>query len=248
MERLTDQKYWETYYSKAQTQKAQIITVVSAYDKYWDILINNNGNKNKKTIIELGGYPGRYLAYLSHKYDLTPTCLDFNSDKSKVEESMKAFNITDYSIIQADILNYKPTEKYDIIISNGFIEHFEDYETVLNNHKLYLKEGGTMLVMIPNKRWLRKWYGFLVDYNNLKAHNLKCMHKKTFKNFAHANNYKLLVNTYFSGFPYSVHQKLNFFQKIIYKLTRLILKKINPILEKKPSKFYSSSIISVYKN
>lgn len=247
MDRLTDQKYWEKYYSNAQTQKNQIISVVSNYDKYWDILIENNENKNKKTIVELGGYPGRFLAYLSHKYNLSPTCLDFNSDKGKIEQSMKAFDIVDYDIIQADILNFEPKIKYDIVISNGFIEHFKDFETVLNNHNLYLKDGGTMLVMIPNKRWLRKWYGYLVDYKNLKAHNLKCMDKSIFKNFAKKNNYQLLENTYFSGFPYSVHQKLNFFQKIIYHLTRLIFKKINPFLERNPSKFYSSSLISIYK-
>ena len=248
MKRLTDQEYWEKYYKEAQTQKKQIITVASAYDEYWDILINNNENRNKKTIIELGGYPGRYLAYLSHKYNLTPTCLDFNSDKSKIEESMKAFEINDYNIIQADILNYEPQKKYDIVISNGFIEHFEDYKTVLNNHYKYLKEGGTMLVMIPNKRWLRKWYGFLVDYKNLKAHNLDCMKKETFEIFAKDNKLQLVTNEYFSGFPFTVHQKLNFCQKIIYRLTRFLFKKINPILEKKPSKFYSSSIISIYKN
>ncbi|VXC31483.1 Methyltransferase domain-containing protein [Flavobacterium sp. 9AF] len=247
MDRLTDQDYWEKYYSKAITQKSQISTVVSEYDKYWDILINQNDNKEKKTIIELGGYPGRYLAYLADKYNLTPTCLDFNSDTIKIKESMTAFGIEDYKIIQADILNFIPTEKYDIVISNGFIEHFEDFKTVLNNHSNYLKKGGTMLVMIPNKRWLRKWYGYLVDYENLKAHNLRCMSKNTFKDFAQKNNLILIENTFFGGFPFSVHQKLNFFQKIVYNATRAIFKKANPFLKRNPSAFYSSSLISIYK-
>ncbi len=247
MDRLTDQDYWEKYYSKAITQRDQIKGVVSVYDKYWDKLIHKNDNSSQKTIIELGGYPGRYLAYLSDKYNLIPTCLDFNSDKSKIEESMNAFNISNYTIVQADILTYEPKEQYDIVISNGFIEHFQNYEQVLNNHTKYLKKGGTMLVMIPNKRWLRKTYGLLVDYNNLKAHNLKCMTKTTFINFAATNNLELLDLDYFGGFAFSVHQKLNFIQKLIYKTTRLIFKSLNPILEKRPSKFYSSSIIAVFK-
>lgn len=247
MDRLTDQNYWEDYYSKAITQKNQIKDLVGIYDNYWDILINKNDNKEKKTIIELGGYPGRYLAYLSDKYDLIPTCLDFNSDRVKVEETMKAFNIEKYDIIQADILNYSPNMQYDIVISNGFIEHFLNYEEVLNNHAKYLKDGGTMLVMIPNKRWLRKWYGFLVDYKNLKAHNLKCMKKSTFLNFASKNNLNLLSIEYFGGFAFSVHQKLNFFQKIIYKSVRFCFKLFNPWLKNHPSKFYSASLIAVFK-
>lgn len=247
MERLTDQDYWEKYYSKSATNKKNIIDVVSIYDKYWNVLITENDNKNKKTLIELGGYPGRYLAYLSDKYNLTSTCLDFNSDTIKVEESMPAFGVVDYKIIQADILNYKPLEKYDLVISNGFIEHFDNYEKVLNNHCAYLKKGGTMLVMIPNKRGSRRLYGYLVDYKNLKAHNLKCMEKKTFENFANENNLLVLKNEYFGGFPFAVHQKLNFAQKLLFMSTRLFFKKINPYLIKRPSKFYSSTIVAILK-
>lgn len=248
MNKLTDQTYWEKYYSETKTQKTQIQTVVSEYDKYWEILLLNNSAIPPKTIIEIGGYPGRFLAYLSDKYNLEPTCVDFNSDKNKIEESMNSFDIKDYKIIQTDIFDYEPIEKYDIVISNGFIEHFEKFDEVMNKHSLFLKEGGTMLIMIPNKRWLRKWYGYLVDYKNLKAHNLKCMKKSTFTNFSRRSGFKLICLEYFSGFPFSVHQKLNFFQKLIYVPTRLFFKKINPILAKYPSKYFSSSLIAVYKN
>lgn len=80
MERLTDKEYWEKYYSKSSTDRKNIINVVSAYDEYWDILINYNENTSETSIIEIGGYLGRYLTYYSDKYNLTPTCLDFNSD------------------------------------------------------------------------------------------------------------------------------------------------------------------------
>lgn len=37
-------------------------------------------NQPPETIIEIGAYPGRFLAYLSSKYSLEATVLDFNSD------------------------------------------------------------------------------------------------------------------------------------------------------------------------
>jgi cyclopropane fatty-acyl-phospholipid synthase-like methyltransferase len=247
MNKLTDQAYWEHYYSKVITQKSQIESVISVYDKYWELLISNNDFTTPKTIIEIGGYPGRFLAYLSNKYNLIPTCLDFNSDSVKIQESMNSFGIKDYKIIQADILEYEPQEKYDIVISNGFIEHFSKYDEILDKHSLFLKDGGTMLVMIPNKRWLRKWYGYLVDYKNLKAHNLKCMNKKVFVNYSKRTNLKIICLEYFGGFAFSVHQELNFFQKLIYSATRLLFKRANPIVSKFPSKYYSSSLIAIYK-
>ena len=247
MNKLTSQTYWEKYYSSTKTQKTQIQAIISEYDKYWDIVLSNNNENPPKTIIEIGGYPGRFLAYLSEKYNLVPTCLDFNSDKEKINQCMASFNIKEYKIIQADIFDYEPNEKFDIVISNGFIEHFENYQEVMDKHTLFLKEGGTMLIMIPNKRWLRKWYGYLVDYKNLKAHNLKCMKKSTFTDYAVRNNLKLICCEYFNGFPFTVHQKLNFFQKMIFIPTRLFFKKINSTLAKHPSKYYSSSLIAVYK-
>ncbi len=247
MSKITTQDYWEKYYSKAKTNRKQIQVIISVYDKFWDILLRNNGATPPKTIIEMGGYPGRFLAYLADKYNLIPTSLDFNSDKIKIEETMKSFDIEDFKIIQADIFEHIPETQYDIVISNGFIEHFENYQEVLDKHNLYLKQGGTMLVMIPNLTGFRKVYGYLVDYKNLKSHNLKCMNKHTFESFAKRNGLQILTLEYFGGFPFSVHQKLNFFQKIIYRSTRLLFKKINPYLAKKPSKHYSSSLICVYK-
>lgn len=244
---LTDQKYWESYYANSHTQRKQIETVVSLYDSYWDKLMSLP-DSHPKTLIEIGGYPGRYLAYLGHKYQLKPTCFDFNSDRIKVDESMAAFGIQDYQVIQDDIFNYIPKEKYDVVISNGFIEHFQKFDEVLDLHYNFLNEGGSMLIMIPNKRGLRKLYGYLVDFKNLKAHNLKCMNKDTFIQFAQRHpKLELLEVEYFGGFPFSVHQKLNILQKIVYKSTRLIFKKINPFLAKHPSSWYSSTLIAVYK-
>jgi len=243
--KLTTKKYWEAYYKQDYTNKQHIISVCSYYDKFWDQLITTNSSIGK-TIIEIGGFPGRYLAYLSSKYGLTPTCLDYNSDTSQIEASFKTMGVSNYNILQEDFTNYKPKQQYDFVISNGFIEHFDDFETILDLHVQYLKPGGMMLVMIPNKRYFRRIYGYLCDYKNLKAHNLKCMKLKTFKTFASRN--KLTLNTlqYYGGFPFAVHQQLNVFQKIIYKITIGCFKILNPSLMKHPSKYLSASIIAIF--
>lgn len=248
MTKITTQNYWEEYYSNTQTQRKNIEQVVSVYDKYWEVLIKSNNANPPKTIIEIGGYPGRYLAYLADKYHLTPTSLDFNSDKIKIEESMQAFNVKNFNIIQADIFNYEPENKYDIVISNGFIEHFDNYNEVLDKHMLYLKKGGTMLIMIPNMKGYIKFYKSFVDKENLKTHTLKCMNFKVFKSFALRNNLKIFKCEYFGGFPFSVHQKLNLFQKIIYQFHRFLSKKLlNKFLINNPN-ILSSSIVVIFKN
>lgn len=245
--KLTSKEYWEEYYKKTQTTKDKISRIASEYDQLWEMLFSKNEANPPKTILEIGGYPGRYLAYLSDKFILVPTCLDYNSDVSKIEECMNIFDVNDYKVIQTDIFNHQIEKQYDIVISLGFVEHFSDYNQILDKHCEYLKPGGTLLIMIPNKRWLRKWYGYLVDYDNLKAHNLKCMNFKTFNDFAKRNNLNEIKLTYFGEFQYAVHQKLNFIQDIIKRVVKFIFKRLNPFLRNHPSKFYSSSIIAIYK-
>ena len=243
---ITDRTYWENYYSKSNISRDEIIRICSEYDFFFDTLIKSCSNQ-PKTIIEIGAYPGRFLAYVSSRYSLEATALDFNSDIKKINESFTSMGGVLKEIIQADFLSYDPQRKYDIILSNGFIEHFKESEEVLDRHIRYLNPGGAIMVMIPNKRYLRKWYGWLVDHENLKAHNLKCMNLSIFRNFAQRNNLDTKHLSYYGGFAYRVHQSLNFLQKVIYKITRAISKRINPLLEAHPHAFYSGTIVGIYK-
>ncbi|MCD2259807.1 class I SAM-dependent methyltransferase [Psychroserpens luteolus] len=244
-DKLTTQAYWEAYYKRNNVSKQQIINVCSQYDTYWDLLF---GDKPEgKDLIEIGGFPGRYLAYLASKYNVKPTCLDYNSDAKQIEASFNVLDVNDYDILQKDFTTYETLKTYDYVISNGFIEHFEDFNSILDNHVSYLNNHGKMLIMIPNMKGYIKLYKQLVDPKNLAIHNLKCMSLDVFKDFAARHNLKIKELTYFGGFPHAVHQELNIVQKVIYKLHRLFFKKIaNKWVNKYPSKQFSSTILAIF--
>jgi 2-polyprenyl-3-methyl-5-hydroxy-6-metoxy-1,4-benzoquinol methylase len=153
--------------------------------------------------------------------------------------------ISNYELINADFQTFIPIEQYDIVFSHGFIEHFKDYNHILDKHVEFLNSGGTMMITVPNKRNFRYLFGLFFDRNNLKQHNTKCMKKEVFLEFAERNNLELISFSYFGGFPFSVHQKLNFIQNIFYKPIRIIFKKINPFLEKHPNRFTCSLLICI---
>ncbi|MBX2963402.1 MAG: class I SAM-dependent methyltransferase [Cyclobacteriaceae bacterium] len=249
MTKLVTKEYWEEYYSGSTTTKLEVSRICSVYDSFWEILVMNNSNLEKKSIIEIGGYPGRYLAYLAAKFELVPTCLDFNSDKSKIDATMAQFDIENYTVIQADLFDHSPKEQYDIVISNGFVEHFKNFDTVMDKHIKYLKRGGTMLMMIPNMRGYIKWYKTFVDKPNLQIHNLECMSLNVFSDFGKRHNLEVLHLGYFGSFPFNVHQKLNGIQSLVYNIHRIVFKKLfNRFLTLRPNALLSSSIIAIYKN
>ncbi|MEI6880077.1 MAG: methyltransferase domain-containing protein [Bacteroidota bacterium] len=244
--RLTDQNYWENYYEKASTSKKTIERICSQYDPIWDLWISKS-NKNPNNLIEIGAYPGRYIAYLKNKYNIDITGLDFNSDKEKVKETMEIMGVENYTYLQADFFDYSPEKKYDLVYSNGFIEHFDDFNKAMDLHLNYLNEDGSLFIMIPNLNYLRRYYGLFFDKENLNIHNLNCMHLDVFKKFAQRNNLEIKYLNYHGGFAYRYHSKIS--NKLKLHLAALIIKifkKINPLLEKHPSKYYSSNIIAIF--
>lgn len=241
---ITNKKYWEDYYGKNTADKNLISSICEPYDKYWNLLINSCKHTPAE-IIEIGGYPGRYLAYISSKFNLKPYCLDFNSDLSKIRESFNAMSVTDYETIQCDFEKYSSEKKYDILFSHGFIEHFNNYDEILDKHADLVADGGCMMITVPNKRWLRYLYGLLLDKKNLDNHNTACMSKKVFLNFVKRNNLELVDFSYYGGFPYAVHQKLNLMQRMLYGVLRRFFKVVNPILSKYPNRFACSLLICI---
>lgn len=241
---LTSKKYWQDYYEASSEDRESIIKVCSNYDYFWNILIKSC-KEAPKSILEIGAFPGRYLAYLSSVYGVYPTGLDFNPDEEKFSRSLLAMGVKDFEYICADFLAHQPQQEYDLVISNGFIEHFTNYNEVLDKHAAYLKKGGAMLVMIPNKRFSRSLYGSLVDKKNQEAHNLSCMKLSVFRDFAWRNKLTIKYLDYHGGFPFKVHASLNVFQRFIYHVVRFLAIRLHPVIKKYPGKWWSSAIICV---
>lgn len=242
---LTTKKYWQDYYQESSEDREMIIKICGSYDYFWDMLVKSCAHK-PQTIVEIGAFPGRYIAYLSSKYNLLPTGLDFNPDEKKFARSMHAMGVEKFDYVCTDFLAHTPHQQYDLVFSNGFIEHFSNYDEVLDKHVSYLKKGGAMMVMIPNKKYLRKVYGYLLDYKNLKAHNLACMRLNVFEQFAKRNNLQVKYLSFYGGFAYKVHQPLSFWQRLIYTPVRFLSLKLRSVLSRHPSKWYSGTIVAVF--
>lgn len=242
---LTSRKYWQDYYREAAEDKSTIIKICGAYDSFWQLMIKSC-SYTPQSILEIGAFPGRYLAYLASAYHLQVTGLDFNPDEEKFSRTMRELDVEKFEYICSDFLKHTPQLQYDLVFSNGFIEHFTNYEEVLDKHASYLKPGGAMMVMIPNKRYLRQIYGYLLDYKNLKAHNLECMRLDLFEAFAKRNNLKVNYLSYYGGFGFKVHQPLNFLQRTLYHPVRFLSIKLHGVLSRNPSKWYSGTIVAVF--
>ncbi|MBL7843308.1 MAG: class I SAM-dependent methyltransferase [Cyclobacteriaceae bacterium] len=241
---LTSKKYWQEYYKEAAEDRDTIVKICGAYDFFWQLLIRSC-SFSPRTILEIGAFPGRYLAYLASNYNLSVTGLDFNTDRDKFSRTMHEMGVNEFNYVCSDFLQHIPEEKYDLVFSNGFIEHFTNFDEVLDKHVDYLNPGGAMMIMIPNKRYLRQIYGYLVDYRNLKAHNLRCMTLDVFAAFAKRNNLQINYLSYYGGFGFKVHQRLSVMQRLLYHPIRFLSIRFHSLLRRHPSKWYSGTIVAI---
>lgn len=126
--------------------------------------------------LELGCFPGRYLAVLGelgyelNGIDLTPRVeIDLPKWIKKCAYRMG-------KIVLADMWTHDFKRQFDVVASFGLIEHFETWPELLRRHAQLVKQGGWLVVMVPNFRgaiqqFLHGW----LDRDNLARHNLQAM-------------------------------------------------------------------------
>lgn len=82
---------------------------------------------------------------------------------------------TEINIIEADLFTYQPTEKYDLVSSFGLIEHFENTKEIIEKHLIFLNDGGTLFITLPNFKGVNGWVQKNFDKYNYDKHNMGCM-------------------------------------------------------------------------
>src|SRR5690606_20843668 len=65
--------------------------------------------------------------------------------------------------------------QYDLVLSCGLIEHFNDTADIIKRHIAFVKPGGTLFITLPNFKALNGWFQRKFDRENYDKHNIDCM-------------------------------------------------------------------------
>jgi 2-polyprenyl-3-methyl-5-hydroxy-6-metoxy-1,4-benzoquinol methylase len=169
MNNLTNKNYWAKNWQDFNPYKVPKKTF---FTKYIPKEI-----EGKKSFIEIGGFPGTFSVYFHQQFGLDITILDFYIDKPTISLVEKVNHIPTGTIkyIEADFFNFKPEQKYDVVASFGFIEHFQDTKDVINRHIELLSDNGVLFITIPNFRGLNGFINKIFNPKSYNAHNLNSM-------------------------------------------------------------------------
>ncbi len=147
-------------------------------------MLLDSAGKSQMKVIELGCAPGKILSLL---HQVRPQHDYFGIDYSGEGIYITRRNLHELGIKatvwEGDVNTFQPPEFFDMVISCGLIEHFDDPVSILRRHLTFAVKGGIVAVTIPNfSNPVVQFFCRRFSPEKLKTHNLKIMNPVTLEN------------------------------------------------------------------
>jgi SAM-dependent methyltransferase len=177
---LTDNVFWDDYWKNIRVpcRVNMSFSFERCLDKAFSNVFRSDPNK---TLIEIGCAPGKWMVYFHERYGYKVAGLDSSQQGILKTLENLTYHKIDGKIYNEDFFRFQPKEEYDIVLSLGFIEHFDDVDRVIEKHLSLLRTGGLLVLGVPNFKGINKVIQKHVSEDILKKHNLNVMDRKFFE-------------------------------------------------------------------
>jgi SAM-dependent methyltransferase len=252
---LTEKEYWDQYWQKyslplevsKSIDNPFLIEILNTFDRYLPY-------DKSQSILEIGGSPGQYLAYMHKTYGYKISCLDFSSiGCAKTLENYELLQIKG-TVYQTDLFSEDlRLPLFDIVYSLGFIEHFSDTNLVIEKHLNLTKPGGILFLGVPNFSGVNHFFLKRLAPHLLSKHNLAVMDLNNWISFEKKFNLQTIYKGYIGGFQPSNFNRcekmstINFLLLTLARLFVFIFRRRFKGLRKINSKYISGYMLGFYK-
>lgn len=170
---LTDKTFWTKYWES----KKNLAIAISPQYTFHKILTQLIAKNSVQSAIELGGFPGYYAIYLHKFHGVKTTLFDFFVHRGILDQVLQVNDLKkkDIDVIEGDLFQYEAIKQYDMVLSCGLIEHFNDTKDIISKHLNFLKPGGTLFITLPNFKGVNGLIQQKFDPENYGKHNIKSM-------------------------------------------------------------------------
>lgn len=182
---LSEEKFWTKIHKEKSVNFHKYFTFFIWLQNYtYFKIIEKYISSKYKNIFEIWCAPWNYLIKFNKKYWLNPNWIEYTKNWfEKTVNNLKINNIK-WDIIHCDFFNKNFIDnninKYDVVYSIWFIEHFDNPELAIENHFKIAKDWWLVIISLPNLRYLNNYF-----FNNdiLNMHNLKIMDLEELKKY-----------------------------------------------------------------
>lgn len=127
-------------------------------------------------VLEIGCAPGKLLAFANKVLGADVAGIDYSPNGvATSKELFRALGI-DGDLRCEDVFQTSLAPAYfDLVYSNGLIEHFDDPRPIVRKHVELARPGGRILIVVPNYGGVYGRIQGKLDPGNLAIHNLSIM-------------------------------------------------------------------------
>jgi SAM-dependent methyltransferase len=232
LERLATKNHWDNIYKEQEQhpgrKKPVKRSIFNSYSDYilWESLFGKylSGLSGDSKVLEVGSAPGDFLIELRDRYNIEPYGVEYSESGAAINRrKFEAAEINPLNVIHDDFFSSRFQGEYkaffDVVISRGFIEHFDDVQKVIDQHLNLLKTNGILIISIPNLTGLNYHICRLLNREVISIHNLNIMKKDLFKRLFPASKMNILYSGFFGTFDFGIfNAKPTAINQLLYKL------------------------------
>lgn len=234
MSKLTEQEFWEHYWTNIRLPCA--VDQNFSFDRCLSKVLLDRftefpfpiKEEGRHSVLEIGAAPGKWLSIFP-KDSFAVAGIEYSQlGINALRENMELLGIKPLELIHGDFFVVEPRPDFDIVMSLGFIEHFEDPVAVIRRHIDWLRPGGALVIGVPNFTGLHGFAQRILDISILRAHNTTVMNRVFFESLPTQLGLEKWSVEYLGSFEPALpmtYQKKNFYNfvpKVVLRLASYI--------------------------
>ncbi len=185
-------------------------------------------------ILEVGCAPGEVLIRF---YEITG-CIPYGVEYSDPGVDITRMNFAKHTlnpdnVIHSDFFSdtflQSNANKYKVVLSGGFIEHFDNPKDVVSRHVDLAAPGGYVVISIPNLRGINRLLCLVLAPWLLPLHNLEIMRLNAFRELFADERLEPLLCRYYGSFSFDIIHDNSRPNSLRQRFVRLLLRAQLPL-------------------
>ncbi|MBI2064473.1 MAG: class I SAM-dependent methyltransferase [Candidatus Yanofskybacteria bacterium] len=238
----TDKKFWDNYFQERGIRPLEQTPFADIFTKYLT-------PDPAKHAFEIGCAGGIYLAYLAKTFGYHASGIDYSDEIKQTQTLFKFHNLPEPTLYKEDFFSFRPPHLYDVVCSFGFVEHFNNFQSIVRLHAALVANGGTLIITMPHFSGLQYAFHWLIDRDNLGKHNIGVMNPASLKTALTGLPFQIEYLDYYKTFGFWTEKK-DFapWEKMAFGIIRKLGKIAQVILGyDRPNRWISPHIVCVAK-
>jgi SAM-dependent methyltransferase len=196
---IVEKAFWENDYYWARAELPCRVDTGLAFDRSLArALMAHAAVEPGRRVLEVGCAPAKWLLFYAERFGAAVAGIEYSEKGARLSrENLTAAGVAS-EIHRADFFEVEP-RPYDLVLSIGFIEHFDDIPGTFERHLRFLAPGGRLAVGVPNFRGVNRAVQWLADPGYLALHNIEAMRPTLYRELARVHGLELEHLGYLGG-------------------------------------------------